>query len=415
VSVGDSEEFGVVSSRARPHPLASARRRIAGTAALAVLGASAFCYATGENLPVGLLPLISASLHSSLSAAGLLVTVYALVVVGASVPLTYLTRHISRRYLLSGLLGVFAVGTLGSATAPSYGWLLASRVVTGLSQALFWAIAPVAAAALFPPHQRGRAIAGVLAGGPLALVLGLPAGTWAGQQAGWRVPFLILSGLGLAGAAAVVWLVPVTKPGQGHASVGTRPDPRCYWMLVAATVLAVAGTFTAYTYVSAFLTTVSRLPAHQVPPVLLLNGLASAAGVGGTGMLISRHPRAAALGPLGLLAVSMLGLSYFGTVAPAAVAMQALETFSVTSVAISMQTLVLIVAPRSTDIASAWYSSSYNAGIAIGPVIGGLVLSSLGLRGTPLVGGLMATAALMVVLVAADVRDGLNGDQRRNA
>jgi len=327
-----------------------------------------------------------------------LVTVYALVVVVVSAPLTHLTRHVPRRYLLSGLLGVFVVATLAAAAAPGYWWLMAARVVTALSQAVFWSIAPVTAAGLFPPEKRGRAVAGVLVGGPLGILLGLPAGTWIGQQAGWRVPFVVLAGLGLAGVAAVALLVPTSKPSESHAAAGTAPNARRYWMLVATTVLAVAGTFTAYTYVSAFLTKVSGLPAGDVPAVLLLGGLGSLLGVACTALLLSRRPRAAAVGPVGLLVVSLLGLYFFGTTGAAAAGLQALESFGVASVAISMQTRVLVLAPHSTDIATAWYSASYNAGIASGPVIGGLVLSGLGLRSTPLVGGLLAVLALAVVL-----------------
>jgi predicted MFS family arabinose efflux permease len=121
-------------------------------------------------------------------------------------------------------------------------------------------------------------------------------------------------------------------------------------------------------------------------------------GVACTALLLSHRPRAAAAGPVGLLVVSLLGLYFFGTTGAAAVGLQALESFGVAGVAISMQTRVLVVAPHSTDIASAWYSASYNAGIASGPVIGGLVLSGLGLRSTPLVGGLLAVLALAVVL-----------------
>jgi hypothetical protein len=97
---------------------------------------------------------------------------------------------------------------------------------------------------------------------------------WIGQQAGWRLPFVVLSCLGLAGVAAVALLVPTTKPSQSHAAAGTGPNARRYWMLVTATVLAAAGTFTACTYVSAFLTKVSGLPdlsrlrrsRHEPPP-----------------------------------------------------------------------------------------------------------------------------------------------------
>jgi DHA1 family inner membrane transport protein len=370
------------------------RRRFAAAGAL---GAAAFCYATSENLPVGLLPVMSASLRSSLSATGLLVTIYALVVVVTSAPLTYLARNWPRRFLLSGVLGVFVAGNLSAATAPSYGWLVAARVVTALSHAVFWSIVFVIAAGLFPARERGRAVAAVASGGTLALLFGVPAGTWIGQHAGWRVSFLAVSGAGLAVAAAVVVLIPARGPSEDHAAAGTHPDAVGYGLLMTATFLAVAGAFCAYTYVSAFLTKVGGLPAGDVPPVLLLGGAASLAGVGCSGLILSRHPRVGLVAPSGILAASMLGLYVLGTAGHVAAVLQAAESFGLAGVLVSMQARVLVVAPRGTDIASAWFSSAYNLGAATGPVIGGFVLSE-GLRTTALAGSLFASVALAVVL-----------------
>jgi MFS transporter, DHA1 family, inner membrane transport protein len=227
---------------------------------------------------------------------------------------------------------------------------------------------------------------------------GVPAGAWIGQHAGWRVAFVAVSGVGLAAAAAVVALVPTRRPSENHAAAGTHPDALGYTLLLTATLLAIAGTYTAYTYVSAFLTKVSGLPAGDVPPVLLLGGLASLTGVGCSVLLLSRYPRAALVAPPGILAASMLGLYVFGNIAPAAVVLQAAESFGVAGVSVSMQARVLVVALRGTDIASAVFSSTYNVGIAAGPVIGGFVLSGPGLRTTPLAGGLLASMALAVVL-----------------
>jgi len=371
------------------------RRRLAAAVAL---GAAAFCYVTGESLPVGLLPVMSESLRSSLPATGLLVTIYAVVVVAASAPLTYLTRRVSRRLLLTCLLAIFVAGTLAAAAAPGYGWLVAARVVTALSQAVFWSIAAVAAAGLFPAGERGRAVAGVASGGPLAFLIGVPAATWIGQHAGWRVSFVAVAGVGLAAAVALAVLMPARRPSENQAPTGTDPDALGYGLLVAATLLAVAGTFTAYTYVSAFLTRVSGVHAGDVPAVLLLGGLASLAGLGCSGSLLSRHPRAALAVPAGILAASMLGLYVLGTAGPAAAVLQAAESFGVGGFGVSVQARVLVVAPRGIDIASAVFSSAYNVGIAAGPVIGGLVLSGAGLRATPLAGGLLAGVALTVVL-----------------
>jgi predicted MFS family arabinose efflux permease len=392
------KEAGAAGEQAAVGEVLWTTRPLAALGALGAIGLSTFCFVTGENMPVGLLPVISSSLHSSLSATGLLVTAYALVAVVASAPLTHLTRHVPRRYLLSFMLAAFALTTLAAAGAPNYWWLMAARVLTALSQAVFWAVAPVSAASLFPPEKRGQAVAGVLASAPLAILLGVPASTWLGQQAGWRVPFVILACLGVAAIATVAFLIPTSKPSESHAAAGAEPDARRFWIGAATIVLVVAGVFTAYTYITAFLEKVSHVPTSDVPGVLLLSGIGSLIGVVGTAYLLGRRPKLAPLWPIGLLAFSMLGLYVFASTGAAVAGLQTLESFALSSVDILLLTRVLVVAPRSTDIASAWYSASFNAGIGSGPVIGGLVLSGLGLRATPLVGGLLVVLALALVL-----------------
>jgi predicted MFS family arabinose efflux permease len=195
----------------------------------------------------------------------------------------------------------------------------------------------------------------------------------------------------------VVALIPPRGPAENHATAGTEPDALGYGLLVAATLLAVTGMYTAYTYVSAFLTEVSGLPAADVPLVLLLSGGASLAGLGCTGLLMSRHPRATMIAPIVILAAALLGLYALGTAGPAAAVLQAAESFGLAGFGLSMQARVFVVAPRGTDIASAGFSSAFNVGIAAGPVIGGLVLSGAGLRSTALAGGLLAAMALAVL------------------
>jgi DHA1 family inner membrane transport protein len=380
------------SSLASGHP-------VAALAALAALGGAAFCFVTGETLPVGLLPQLSAGLSVSLSAVGLLVTIYALVVVAVSAPLTHLTRGIPRRPLLSGLLATFVLATLAASAAPSYGWLIAARVVIALAQALFWSIVAVVAVGLFPPRARGRAVAGVFAGSSIALILGVPAGTWIGQLAGWRLAFVGLSGLGLIDLAALAVLLPSMRSGEGHAAAGTHPDARRYLLTVLTTTLCVSGSFTAYTYVTAFLTRVSGLPLGAVAPILLLTGIADAAGVVVTGLLLDRRPTLARVGPVAVLATGLLALFAFGTSGGATIVLEACAGIGLSGVAIALQSHVLVVAPRRTDIASAWYSASFNVGIATGPLVGGLVLSTLGLRFTPLVGSALVLLGLVAVVV----------------
>ena len=158
--------MGAIARGAATRPPAETGRAPAslqGTGALAALvalGGAALCFVTGESLPVGLLPQLSSGLGVSLSTAGLLVTIYAVVVITVSAPLTRLTRGIPRRPLLAGLLGTFALATLAAAAAPSYAWLVAARVVIALAQAIFWSIVAVVAVGLVPaavPGAGGRA------------------------------------------------------------------------------------------------------------------------------------------------------------------------------------------------------------------------------------------------------------------
>ncbi|GAA0947555.1 hypothetical protein GCM10009560_64200 [Nonomuraea longicatena] len=150
---------------------------------------AAFTFNTAENLPVGLLELISDDLQVSVSAVGLLVTGYAVAVVVASLPLTHAVRTVPRRYVLTGLLAALMVSSLAAAMATSYGLL------TALGQALFWAGMGPVAMGLFAPEVRGRVVGALSVAGSSALVLGIPAGTWLGQQSSWQVPVAALAGL----------------------------------------------------------------------------------------------------------------------------------------------------------------------------------------------------------------------------
>jgi len=366
--------------------------------ALAVLALSAFCYVTTELLPVGLLTLIAPDLHRTPAQTGLLVTGYAVVVVVASVPLTRLTQRVPRRPLLAGTLAVFAAATLLSAVAPSYPVLLVARLLTALTQALFWSVVAPAAVALFPPEARGRVVARLSFGAALAPVLGVPAQTWIGQQAGWRVAFAVMAAVNLGACLAVTALVPSGRGAPGAAAAAPEADRRRYAMLVVAAALGITGFFTLYTYITPFLLDVSGFAPGSLGPLLLVGGVSGMLGVICVGPVLDRYPWAAVTAPLGLVAVALLGLSVLGPVKPAAVALVALPSLAYAALATAIQNRTLRVAPGSADLASAGTSSAFNAGIAGGSLLGSVLIDTRGLPSAALTGGLLVTAALLVML-----------------
>lgn len=370
-----------------------------GYGALLALATAAFAYVATETLPIGVLPLIAADLDVSASRIGLMVTGYAVVVAVFSVPLAYATKRVSRRRLMVGLLAVFTAATLVSALARDYSTLLASRLVVAVTHALFWAIVTPAAAGMFPARIRGRVTSVVIAGASLGPMLGVPAGTWLGQQTSWRASFLGLAGLASIALGVVFALLPAVPAGQGHAATGSSPDARRYGVVLVTTSLAVAGLFTAYTYTAVFFTDISGFAPATIGLLLLLRGVADFAGITAGGVLSDHDQRLAMLTAVALLAIAHLGLFALARVPLAAAAMLALSGFAMGAATPALGNRVLEVAPGSTDVAAAGQSTAFNVGIAAGSSVGALVLSGFGARSTALAGGLVASAALAVLLV----------------
>lgn len=376
----------------------------------AVLGAlmlAAFTFNTAENLPVGLLELIAAGLHVPVPAVGYLVTGYGLTVAVASLPLAHATRVTPRRHVLTGLLAALIVSSLAAALAGSYGVLLAARLLTALAQALFWAVMGPVAVGLFAPAVRGRVVGAVSVAGSLALVFGVPAGTWLGEHTSWPVPVGSLAVLGAVCLVPIAALLPTTRPGTGHAARGSAPDARRFATVLVAGALSATGAFAAYTYIVRFLGDVGGFPRTAISPLLLAFGLACLGGVTVTGALLDRFPRATPAAAIGVQSAAILGLSASAGDRALMLTALALLGAALGPVFLATQNAMLHCAPKSTDIALAANSGVYNAGIAAGAALGGLLLPVTGIARMYVIAGLISTAGCAVlVMPRAGVRRG---------
>jgi DHA1 family inner membrane transport protein len=382
------------------------------------LAGGTFLYTTAEALPVGLLLPMAADLAVSPSQVGMLVTAYGAVVMVASVPLTALVRRVPRRWLLSALMAGFVVSTAITVFVSTFALILAARLAIAATHALFWAVVVPAAAELFPPALRGRVIAVVFSGGTVALVLGVPAGTWLGERAGWRMSFLAVAGLGAIVLVLVASLLPSTRPDQGHAARGATPDARRFWLLVAVAVLATAGAIAAYTYVALFVTEVSGFAASSVGAILLARGVASVLGILALGAVVDRSPWRALAATVALQSMALFGLYALGHHPVAAVGLLAVAGLAFAAFTASLGGLVLQVAPGRSDLAAATVSAAVNVGITGGALVGGLALPSHGVQSTVLIGALIGVVALVLALgerlipAASGSQAGRRGDTR---
>lgn len=185
--------------------------------ALFALTLSAFAIGTTEFVIVGLIPTIAQQLNVSLPSAGLLVSLYALgVAIGAPV-LTALTGKVPRKWLLVGLMALFTAGNLLAWQAPGYESLIVARILTGLAHGVFFSVGSTIATGLVAKEKAASAIAIMFSGLTVALVTGVPLGTWIGQVFGWRETFLVVSLLGLVAMVGSLLLIPSNLP-KGAAS-----------------------------------------------------------------------------------------------------------------------------------------------------------------------------------------------------
>lgn len=380
------------------------------TAALLVLALAIFVNISIEMLPMGLVLPMSRDLAVSESAVGLLVSVFAFTVVLSSTPLIRLTRTLPRHRLVIGVLMVFAVATIAGAFAPTYEWVVVSRVVGGLAHGVFWTVVGAYAAYLVPKEQIGRAVAITSAGGSLAFVLGLPLSTLLGQAVGWRASFAVL-GVACLVAAFAVWrvlppvnhLVDVATTETGSIALPVAdPDKSVRGVVIAvvSTTLAMTGQYAFYTFISPYLVQHALLPEAWLSPALLAYGLMGALAIVLIAVWLGRHALVGVvvcmvlmLGTMVVLALSTVMPLTFAAVLVWGLAMGALPPL--------LQTRVLHASEdRLLQPAMAWYTTGFNTGIGAGALIGALVFDTVGPGALPWV--LFSGIAVSLVLIGVD-------------
>lgn len=364
------------------------------------LALAAFVTILTEVLPAGLLPQMAQGLSVSEAWIGQTISIYAIGSLVAAIPLTAATQGVRRRaLLLSGMIG-FALANGVTAISPSYALTMAARFLAGVSAGLLWALLAGYAARLVPEHQKGRAIAIAMVGTPLALSLGVPAGTFLGQWVGWRMCFGAMSLLALGLAVRLRVKVP-DFAGQAAAKrlslaeVIAVPGVRPVLFVVLAFVLAHN---ILYTYIAPFLARANM--AQRTDAVLLTFGATSLIGIWIVGVLIDRHLRSLTLLSTVLFGLSALALGVGGDSPVVVYVSVAVWGLAFGGAATLFQTAIAKAAGEAADVAQSMLVTVWNMAIAGGGIVGGVLLDRLGVAAFSPVLLALLVATLIVVWTA---------------
>lgn len=373
--------------------------------ALLALTISAFAIGTTEFVIVGLVPTIAEQLAITLPSAGLLVSIYALgVAIGAPV-LTALTSRLPRKQLLIGLMVLFTAGNMLAWQAPDYTTLVIARLLTGLAHGVFFSIGSTIATSLVPKEKAASAIAIMFGGLTVALVTGVPLGTFIGQHFGWRETFLAVSLLGVIALVSSVLLIPSNIPGRTAATLREQlqvlTHPRLLIIYVI-TALGYGGVFTAFTFLAPMMQNLAGFSPSAVSWILLGYGVSVAIGNIWGGKLADKQGAVPALKIIfAALVILLMVFQFTASIQYAALAtVLVMGIFAFGNVP-GLQVYVVQkaeqYAPNAVDVASGLNIAAFNIGIALGSIVGGQTVQHAGLAQTPWIGSIIVLAALVLV------------------
>ncbi|MFD9210368.1 MFS transporter [Streptomyces sioyaensis] len=383
--------------------------------ALLALAISAFGIGTTEFVMMGLLPDVADDLGTSVPTAGYLVSAYALgVVVGAPL-LTALGSRMPRRRMLVALMAVFTVGNLASALAPTFGLLIAGRLLAGLPHGAFFGVGAVVAARLVREGRQARAVATMFLGLTIANIVGVPVATLLGQQLGWRATFLVVAAIGLVAMAALVRLLPPLPAGE-RTGLGRELRALGHRQVVLGlltTVFGFAGVFAVYSYLASMMTEVTGFAAGSVPLVLALFGIGMTLGALAAGPLTDRALRPTLYGSLAALALVLTAFHFTAHMKGAALVTVVLIGAVGFLTTTPLQMLVMYQAQQAPTLAAAANQSAFNLANAGGAWVGGVALAAgWGWTSPSLVGAVLAALGLAVAVLAGFLDRGAHDASR---
>jgi DHA1 family inner membrane transport protein len=362
------------------------------------LTVGAFAIGMTEFVIMGLLPNVAEDLNVSISAAGQLITMYALgVAVGAPI-LTVLTHRIPQKKLLGLLMVLFIVGNVISVFAPNYAVLMGARMITALTHGTFFGVGAVIASNLVPRDKRAGAVSMMMAGLTIANIIGVPMGTYIGQHLGWRASFGTIALMGVVTLIGILIFIPKLsqdKPVSVVQQIKALATPKLLLFLMIA-VLGNSGLFAVFTYITPLLVQVTGYAEHSVTWILVLFGCGVTIGNMIGGKLADWKLMPSIVGLYFTICVILTVFTF--TVHNPTAAVLTIFLWGAASFAVfpGMQVRIMSLAKAAPALASTASHAAGNLGNAAGAFIGGSVITHMSLNSLPWVGAVLVGLALIL-------------------
>lgn len=347
-----------------------------------IMALGAFGIITTEFGVIGIMPTISREFNISIDTAGWLLSAFALTIALTGPFTTLLTAKVNRKLMMCLVMAVFVVSNILSAFAPNFTVLMIARILPAFLHPVFWAVSTVAAAKQVEPKDAPRAVSVVLGGLSIATVLGVPITTYVAELFNWQASFVLSGIINLVAFIALAVFVPSMPVTENTASESPLLILKKgqLWVNLFATLVMIAGMFSTYGYLAEYLGKISHMSGGQISLMLLLFGGAGIAGNWLTGIALSKNILLTTrVFLLGLVAAHLLAYLFGGLFIPMAVIIS-IWGFIHTGGFLIGQTRTTTEAPEAPELAASLMVSFGNAGVTVGTMVGGFIITYYGVH-----------------------------------